>query len=724
MSPTPLQAGFLSIARIRLIRQNEVSECGLACLAMIASFYGRQIDLATMRRRFTPSFRGAPLSSLIKIADQIGLLPRAVKLPLEALANLALPAILHWNMNHYVVIERVSGEKALIHDPAGRSEWLRMSEISEHFTGVALELRPNETFEKKTERTVLGWSQLWTRINGLGSSFLQVVVLSVVLQVYVLALPYFLQIGIDNALPALDHDLLSVLALGFGLFTLFNASASFLRSFVILAAGSALGFGIASNIARKLFRLPLDWFQKREVGDILSRFQSVEPIQKMLSEGVAGTLVDGLLALTTLAIMFFYSAKLALVALTAFVLYLVVRLLSFSFERRAREGAIIAHGKEQTALIETIRGIQTFRLYNRETMRHAMWQTLLTDAVNANIRASRVGIWQATGNALLFGLENILTIYLAIGFVMDGGFSVGMVFAYLAYKGQFLEKAGNLVDQGMAFMMLRLHLERLADIALEDDDRSFGASSVAVTELKGRIELKGVSYRYSSTDPPVLSDIDLVVDPGEHVAITGPSGTGKSTLLKVMLGLFEPQSGDVLVDGMALRQFGYKSFHNQIAAVLQDDNLFAGSIADNITLFAEQADPVAIAEAAKASAIHDEIMKMPMQYETLVGDMGSSLSGGQKQRVLLARALYRKPKMLFLDEGTSHMDAANEDRVNQSIRSLGITRIVVAHRQETIASADRILYMDGSGLQAISQPSEAGNQEPAECSGALTQAKI
>ncbi|UWU19017.1 peptidase domain-containing ABC transporter (plasmid) [Rhizobium sullae] len=691
---------------------------------MIASFYGRQIDLATMRRRFTPSFRGAPLSSLIKIADQIGLLPRAVKLPLEALANLALPAILHWNMNHYVVIERVSGEKALIHDPAGRSEWLRMSEISEHFTGVALELRPNETFEKKTERTVLGWSQLWTRINGLGSSFLQVVVLSVVLQVYVLALPYFLQIGIDNALPALDHDLLSVLALGFGLFTLFNASASFLRSFVILAAGSALGFGIASNIARKLFRLPLDWFQKREVGDILSRFQSVEPIQKMLSEGVAGTLVDGLLALTTLAIMFFYSAKLALVALTAFVLYLVVRLLSFSFERRAREGAIIAHGKEQTALIETIRGIQTFRLYNRETMRHAMWQTLLTDAVNANIRASRVGIWQATGNALLFGLENILTIYLAIGFVMDGGFSVGMVFAYLAYKGQFLEKAGNLVDQGMAFMMLRLHLERLADIALEDDDRSFGASSVAVTELKGRIELKGVSYRYSSTDPPVLSDIDLVVDPGEHVAITGPSGTGKSTLLKVMLGLFEPQSGDVLVDGMALRQFGYKSFHNQIAAVLQDDNLFAGSIADNITLFAEQADPVAIAEAAKASAIHDEIMKMPMQYETLVGDMGSSLSGGQKQRVLLARALYRKPKMLFLDEGTSHMDAANEDRVNQSIRSLGITRIVVAHRQETIASADRILYMDGSGLQAISQPSEAGNQEPAECSGALTQAKI
>ncbi|MBY5758088.1 peptidase domain-containing ABC transporter [Rhizobium leguminosarum] len=706
MSARALQAGFFSTSRIRLIRQNEVSECGLACLAMMASFYGHDVDLATMRRRFTPSFRGAPLSSLIKIADQVGLLPRAVKLPLEELPNLALPAILHWNMNHYVVIERVSGDKALIHDPAGRSEWLQMSEVSDHFTGVALELQPNEAFEKKTERTVLRWSQLWTRINGLGSSFLQVIVLSVVLQIYVLALPYYLQIGIDNALPALDHDLLAVLALGFGLFTAFNASASFLRSFVILAAGSALGFGIASNIARKLFRLPLDWFQKREVGDILSRFQSVTPIQKMLTEGVAGTLVDGLLALTTLAIMFFYSAKLAMIALTAFFLYFVVRLISFSFERRAQEGSIIAHGKEQTALIETIRGIQTFRLYNSETMRHAMWQTLLTDAVNANIRSSRIGIWQTTGNALLFGLENVVTIYLAIGFVMNGGFSVGMVFAYLAYKGQFLEKAGNLVDQGMAFLMLRLHLERLADIALEEEDRGFAAGSMAVTELKGRMELKSVSYRYSPTDPLVLQEIDVSVEAGEHVAITGPSGMGKSTLLKVMLGLLLPQSGEVAVDGLPLQQFGHKSFRDQIAAVLQDDNLFAGSIADNITLFAEQADPEAIADAARASAIHDEIMKMPMQYETLVGDMGSSLSGGQKQRVLLARALYRKPKMLFLDEGTSHMDAANEARVNHSIRSLGITRIVVAHRQETIAAADRVLYMDGEGLRPLGSPKE------------------
>lgn len=701
MNTAVLQSGFFSTARVRLIRQTEVSECGLACLAMIAGFYGRGIDLATMRRRFTPSLRGAPLSSLIKIADQIGLTPRAVKLPLEQIPNLALPAILHWDMNHYVVAERVAGGKVLIHDPAGHSEWLKTSEISRHFTGVALELRPNETFEKKSERETLRWSHLWSRLTGLAGSFVQVLVLSLVLQVYVLALPYYLQIGIDTALPALDHDLLSVLALGFGLFTLFNATATFLRSFVILAAGSALGYGIAANIARKLFRLPLDWFQKREVGDILSRFQSVAPIQKMLSEGIAATLVDGVLALTTLVIMFFYSAKLALVAVTAFFLYFVVRTVSFSLERRALEVSIVAHGKEQTALIETIRGIQTFRLYNRESMRHSMWQTLLTDAVNANIRVSRIGIWQSTANALIFGLENIVTIWLAIGFVMQGGFSVGMVFAYMAYKGQFLEKTGNLVDQATAFFMLRLHLERLSDIALEPDDRSFGTSEVAVTALKGAIELKNVCYRYSPTDPLVISDVSLKIGAGEHIAITGPSGSGKTTLLKLMIGLLEPMSGDVLIDGMPLSQFGHKSFHNQIAAVLQDDNLFAGSIADNIALFDESPNQAAIIAAAQAAAIHDEIMVTPMQYETLVGDMGSSLSGGQKQRVLLARALFRKPKMLFLDEGTSHMDVANEARVNASVTALGITRIVVAHRLETVASANRVFHLDGKGLVPV-----------------------
>ena len=699
-----LDLGFLTRSRVRLVRQTEVAECGLACLTMVAGFYGLNVDLGTMRRRFVPSMRGAPLRSLIGIADKIGLTPRAVKLPLEQLANLHVPAVLHWDMNHYVVLERVKGEKALIHNPDGRSTWLTLAEVSDHFTGVALELRPSDNFETGKQRETLRLPQLWRRMTGMKRALAQVLVLSLVLQAFVLASPYYMQLAIDSALPALDHDLLTVLALGFALFTIINAGAALLRSFVLLVAGTTLGYGLASNIARRLFRLPIEWFEKRHTGDVLSRFQSIGPIQTLLTQGAVAALVDGAMAVLTLALMFIYSPLLACVAIIAFLFYVVVRLVSFSFEREAKESAIIAHGKEQSVLIETLRGMTTLRLFGRETLRHALWQSRLTDAVNSEVRIARIGIWQGTANTLIFGLENILTIWLAIGLVIKGaGFSVGMVFAYLSYKTQFVQKAASLIDQGIALRMLGLHLERLSDIALSVEDKSFGPSSDIETTLKGRIELRDVYYRYAPSDPLVLEGVNLTVEPGEHVAITGPSGGGKSTLVKLLLGLVEPDSGEVLVDGLPLARFGYKSFHEQVAAVLQEDSLFAGSLADNIALFDDTVDMERVVSAATAAAIHEDIARMPMQYETLVGDMGSTLSGGQKQRVLLARALYRRPKILVMDEGTAHLDAAHEQAVNAAIATMGITRIIIAHRRETIEIAQRVLVMMGGTLHVLPQ---------------------
>lgn len=694
-----LDLGFFSRSRIRLVRQTEVAECGLASLTMIANYYGLDVDLGTMRRRFAPSLRGAALRSLITLADRIGLTPRAVKLPLEELSNLNLPAVLHWNLNHYVVLEAVRGGKALIHNPEGRSEWMPLSQVSDHFTGVALELRPSDNFEGGSQRERLKLSHLWQRMTGLKRSLIQVLVLSIVLQAYVLALPYYMQIAIDSALPALDGDLLTVLAIGFALFTLVNAGATLLRSFVLLFAGTTLGFSLASNIARRLFRLPIDWFERRHTGDILSRFQSIAPIQQMLTEGAVAALLDGLLALLTLAVMFFYSPLLALVAIVAFGLYAIVRIVSFQLQREAQEASIVMRGKEQTMLIETLRGMTTLRLFGRETLRHALWQTRLTDSINADVKLARIAIWQRTANTLIFGLENILTIWLAIGFVIAGaGFSVGMVFAYISYKTQFISKAAALIDQAIAFRMLSLHLERLSDIALTEEDRSFGESAELETKLTGGLELRDIFYRYSPSDPLVLDGVNLKIEPGEHVAITGPSGGGKSTMMKLMLGLVDPDSGDVLIDGLPMRRFGHKSYHRQIAGVLQDDALFGGSLADNIALFDEETDQQRVMQAAQAASIHDDIMAMPMQYETLVGDMGSTLSGGQKQRVLLARALYRQPRILLMDEGTAHLDSRHEKAVNDAIAQMGMTRIIIAHRAETIAAADRIVVMDGGKI--------------------------
>lgn len=689
-----LDLGFLTRSRVRLVRQTEIAECGLACLTMVAGFHGLDIDLGTMRRRFAPSLRGVALKSLMGLADKIGLTPRAVKLPLEALGNLHVPAVLHWDMNHFVVLERVSGGMALIHNPDGRSAWLPMAEVSDHFTGAALELRPSDNFERGSQRERLHLTQLWRRMTGMKRALAQVLVLSLVLQAFVLASPYYMQLALDRALPALDHDLLAVLAMGFGLFTLINVAATWLRAFVLLVAGTTLGTTLSSNITRRLLRLPVDWFEKRHTGDILSRFQSVGPIQTMLTQGAVAGVVDGVMALLTLALMIYYSVALAFIALAAFLIYAVVRLVSFSFEREAREAAIVAHGKEQSTLMESLRGITTLRLFGRETLRHALWHTRLIDAVNADVRTARIGIWQSSANTLVFGVENILSIWWAIRMVMDGaGFSVGMVFAYMAYKTQFVTKAASLIDQGIAFRMLGLHLERLSDIALSPEDRGFSARADAETPLVGRIELREVFYRYAPSDPVILSGLNLTIEAGEHVAITGPSGGGKSTLVKLLLGFLEPESGEVLIDGLPLARFGLRSFQSQIAAVLQEDSLFAGTLADNIALFDDAVDMDRVMAAAAAAAIHEDIARMPMRYETLVGDMGSALSGGQKQRVLLARALYRQPRILIMDEGTAHLDTVHEQAVNAAISAMGITRIVIAHRRETIQAASRVLVL-------------------------------
>lgn len=697
-----LDLGFLTRSRVQLVRQTEITECGLACLTMVANYHGFAVDLNSMRRRFAPSMRGATLRTLISIADRIGLSSRAVKLPLEHIATLPVPAILHWDMNHFVVLERVKGDKALIHNPDGRSVWMPMSEVSGHFTGVALELSPGDSFEQHSERQQLRLSQLWQRMSGMKRALAQVLVLTLVLQAFVLTAPYYMQIAIDNALPALDNDLLTVLALGFGLFTLIHAGASLLRSFVLLVAGTTLGFSLATNVARRLFRLPIDWFEKRHTGDMLSRFQSITPIQNLLTQGAVAALVDGAMAIFTLTLMMWYSPTLTTVALIAFALYAVVRLVSFSFERSAQEGVIVTGGKEQSILIETLRGMTTLRLFGKETMRHALWQTRLADSVNADVRLARIGVWQSTANLVIFGIENIVTIWLAIGFVINGaGFSVGMVFAFLAYKTQFIEKAAALIDQGIAFKMLGLHLERLSDIALADEDKSFGDSADVESKLKGRIELKDAYFRYSPSDPLVLEGANLLVEPGEHVAITGPSGGGKSTLVKILLGLVEPERGELLIDGLPLNRFGYRSYHEQVAAVLQEDALFAGSLADNIALFDDSVDMNRVIAAANAASIHSDIAQMPMQYETLVGDMGSTLSGGQKQRVLLARALYREPKVLIMDEGTAHLDSVHEQAVNAAIRSMGITRIIIAHRRETVDAAERVLTMENGTLLPV-----------------------
>lgn len=697
--PPIFDVRFFRQSRIRLQRQTEIAECGIACIAMVANYHGMRTDLAALRARFSPSSRGAPLQGLIDIANELGFLPRPVTVPLKDLRYLRCPAILHWDMVHYVVLEHVKGDKCLIHDPARHSRTMALAEVSDHYTGVALELMPRGMLEQSDQRQRLSLSRLWRTITGLRSALFQTLLLTLVMQAYVFALPYYTQVAIDQVLPANDVNLLAVLAFGFTMFLLINVGASLLRSFVLLSAGASFGFGVSNNIAGKLFRLPIAWFEKRHVGDILSRFQSIRPIQDLLINGSVAILIDGAMTLLLLVAMFFYSAAMTLIAVGAFVLYLLVRVFSFPIERRAQEDALITGGIEQTTMIESIRGMVALRLANRETMRQIAWQNRQTDKINAELNLRRIGIWQETVNLLIFGGEFICSLYIGVSAVLGGGLTIGMLFAFVAYKTQFITKGIALADKFVLFRMIGLHLERLSDIALTEDDVSYRTSSRAPSPMVGKIELRNIRFRYARGEPEVLSGVSLKVEAGEHIAITGISGGGKSTLVKVLLGLIEPDEGSVLIDDRPLELFGHKCAHDQMAGVLQDDILFSGTLLDNITLFDPEPDLAAVYEAARQASVHETILAFPMQYNSFTGEMGSSLSGGQKQRVILARALYRKPRLLVMDEGTAHLDAQHEHAINEAIRALRITRIIVAHRRETIAVADRVFELTNGRLK-------------------------
>jgi ATP-binding cassette subfamily B protein RaxB len=505
-----------------------------------------------------------------------------------------------------------------------------------------------------------------------------------------------MQVAVDEAVLKGDDGLLGALALGFGLLLLIGVAAEWLRAHVLLFLGGALNFQMGASLFHHLVRLPLDWFEKRHIGDLVSRFRSTEPIENLVSGGVVAVMVDGAMAALTLAMILLYSPKLAAVVFAALALYGLLRLALYRTVRQLQEEVIDAAAKEQTTFIETMRAIQSIKIFGREPDREALWQNRNAEAISRGIRQGRFGIGFSTANQLVYGLENVLVVYLGARGVLAGEMTVGMLFAFMSYKGQFLAKATSLVEAALQYRMLDLHLDRLADIALAAPEKGLEPESLVTRPIQGGIALEGVSYRYAEFEPDVLSDVSLTIEPGAFVAITGPSGGGKTTLLKVMLGLFRPRSGQVLVDGVPLDHLGIGAYRAQVGVVMQDDHLLSGSIAENIAFFDPSLDVAWMRRCAAMAGIDDEIMGMPMNYNTLIGDMGMALSGGQRQRILLARALYRRPRILFMDEGTSHLDVEREREVNRSLADLRITRIVIAHRPETVRAADRILlFRDG-----------------------------
>ncbi len=401
------------------------------------------------------------------------------------------------------------------------------------------------------------------------------------------------------------------------------------------------------------------------------------------------------MAVTVLVMMLLYSIKLTAIVLTAIALYTLIRLALYRPLHQATEEMIQSSAKEQSNFLENIRGMQTIKFFGNETQRQGIWQNRYAEVINSEIRLGRLKISFDSFNKLLFGLENVLVVYFAANLVMSGSLTVGMVLAFIAYKGQLTERFANLIEQVIQFKMMRLYLDRIADIALTPIEKNLVGKAV-LHEPKGQLTLENICFSYGDGQDNILNDVSLSLNAGDSIAITGPSGCGKTTLMKIMLGLLQPSSGRILLDGKDITQLGLKIYRKYIAAVMQDDTLLAGSIADNIGFFDPQGNYLKIEQCTHLAAIHDDINNMTMGYNTLVGDMGSNLSGGQIQRLLLARALYQSPCILFMDEATSHLDKENETKISEQIQHLPMTRIMIAHRQKTINKAEQVyLLKDG-----------------------------
>jgi ATP-binding cassette subfamily B protein RaxB len=682
-----------------MLLQSEAAECGLACLAMTASFHGHMLDINEIRHRFHISLKGTTLKDLVSFARTLDLSSRALRLEPEHLSKLICPAILHFDMNHFVVLKEMRGDQAIIHDPALGIRQLGPDQMNRRFTGIALELAPTAAFEKRKSGPQLRLRELVGDMGATRGLLPKALALSIGFQLLVLAAPFYIQLVIDQGIAQGNADALLALALGFGLIAMLRSTFAWVRARVLMAFGGFFNAQLMTNVVAHMLRLPHSWFESRHISALLSRVTSTQPVKDLVTDGLVGAVVDGLMAILTITAAILFAPALALVVLAGFVCNALLKWWQVRQSLEREHEYIEASAKAQQEFIETVRGIASVKLFRKEAERETRWNDRHIESVNARYVLDTIRAKADIGRDIIGALVLVVVVYIGAGQVISGATSLGVLIAFTTYQQMFADAAAKLLDFVGRFRLLDVHLQRLADVVLSEPEQSGGAIFGAPAHiLTGAISATDLEFRYGDLEEPVIRSVSLEIRPGEFVAITGPSGGGKTTLMKLLIGLLEPNHGRICYDGQPINKLGLTTIRDQIGVVMQDDVLLSGSLAQSITFFDARPDLDWMQECARLAAIDEDIRGFPMGYNTLVGDMGTVLSGGQRQRILLARALYRKPKILFVDEGTSSLDVERERQVNAHLKAMNMTRIIIAHRRDTIEAADRILALDATGL--------------------------
>ncbi|OGV25726.1 MAG: hypothetical protein A3F18_01475 [Legionellales bacterium RIFCSPHIGHO2_12_FULL_37_14] len=681
------------LKQLPMYMQYEEAECGLACIAMIANYYGHELDLTSLRNTMATSGMGMNLLEMKQIFLQLQLKAQAFKVEPDLLPAMPKPAVLHWEQDHFVVLKKMNKKWIWIHDPAIGVRKCNFHELSDAFTGIILVIEPMQQFASLKGKTRLRVKDLIAQITGFKKVLSLLIIVSLIIEVGQLIPTILIQYITDAAVQTQDFKNLVILLIGISLALSFFVLMTYVKERFLISVVLRFKEQFFSNAMYHLMFLPIAFFHKRLHGQIQFSFQALEEVQKKITTEAFQLLFEVIVLVFTAIVMLIYSIPLSLLVFGFVAVSLIIRLLSYKHLKTYKQHTFHLHGQVATTFLETIQLMLPIKVSAKEIQRLESWRSQYTKSLNADFITSKLQLSYQISNQFLTNLEYVGVIGLGVYFIKLNKLSIGMLLAFIAYRTAFTAKAQDVLSHIFNYRLLDIELNRVNDIlSTEAEDLNLGFS--LKREVKGALSLKNISFCYQK-EKPLIKNLSLAVEPMEKLAIIGPSGCGKTTLLKLMIGLIEPIAGEITLDGIKLKDWGLHYYRKLLGVVMQDDRLLSASIVENIVFFAEKVDTTWLYELGKMCAIDEFVHTFPMGYRTRIGEQGTLLSGGQKARVLLARALYKKPRILFLDEATSHLDIACEANIYSALQPLNITQIMVAHRPESIKVADRVYDLSG-----------------------------
>ncbi|MBD2167804.1 peptidase domain-containing ABC transporter [Calothrix membranacea FACHB-236] len=683
--------------RYPFFAQQSASDCGAACLVMVSRYWGKRFSVNRLRDIANVDRNGASLRGLLTTAESLGFATRPVKASLNQLAKQKLPAIVHWEGKHYIVVYEITPKQVIVADPGIGQRTLSHAEFQAGWTGYTLLLQPTAMLKDAKETSTPFW-QFFELLKPHGLVMLEVFIASVFIQIFGLITPLFTQLILDRVVVQRSQLTLTAVGIGLLIFSLFRVAMTGLRQYLLDHTANRIDLALIVGFIRHTLRLPLSFFESRYVGDIISRVQENRKIQRFLSGEALSIFLDLLTVFIYVGLMFWYSWKMALLVLVIVPPFALLALIATPFLQRISREIFNAVANESSYLIEALTGVRTVKATAVEHTVRWHWEELLNKEIRTNfsgqVISNRLQIFSNTIEAVV----TTALLWFGAHLVIENQLTIGQLVAFNMLLGNIITPFQRLIVLWNQFQEVVIAVERINDVldAEPEEDLQHQARQ-SLPYIQGNIRFENVTFRYHpESDINILENLSFEVKPGQMVALVGRSGSGKTTISKLVLGLYPPTDGKVLIDGQDITSISLRSLRQEVGVVDQDTFLFGGTIRENISLGHPGVPLTEVIEAAKLAGADDFIKKLPMGYETQIGEGGGLLSGGQRQRIAIARALLGNPRLLILDEATSHLDTESERIIQQNLNTIlkGRTTLVIAHRLSTVQNADMILVLD------------------------------